>query len=180
MEASTAEGGATAVVDFGGAAASSMEASLVEGSASTVEGFRRAATSSMEASTAEGGATAVVDFGGAAASSMEASSVEGGASSVEGGASAVEGFGWAAVSSKEASTAEDVATAMVEFGGGKGRRHGAGPWSGDCYPGSHGGLGCVKRINYVCKRAQRSGSNYAVNLWQYLVHNKNTKVKVKP
>eukprot|EP00956_Cyclotella_meneghiniana_P016129 scaffold25338_cov64-Cyclotella_meneghiniana.AAC.4 len=50
-----------------------------------------------------------------------------GASTAECDASAVEGFGWAAVSSKEASTAEDVATAMVDLGGGEGRHRGAGP-----------------------------------------------------
>eukprot|EP00956_Cyclotella_meneghiniana_P039109 scaffold165757_cov33-Cyclotella_meneghiniana.AAC.1 len=64
MEASTAEGGATAVVDFGGAAASSMEASTAEGDASAAEGFGWAAVSSMEASTAEDVATAMVDLGG--------------------------------------------------------------------------------------------------------------------
>eukprot|EP00956_Cyclotella_meneghiniana_P008718 scaffold11898_cov69-Cyclotella_meneghiniana.AAC.8 len=60
--------------------------------------------------------------------------------------------------------------------GGEGRRCGSGPVM--VSPAAMVARG-ERRINYVCKRAQRCGNNYIVNLCQYLVHNKNTKGKVK-
>lgn len=70
----------------------------------------------------------------------------------EGDASTVKGFGRAATSSVEASTAEDVAMAMVDLGGGVGRRRGAGPVM--ISPAAIMVAWGKGRINYECKRAQ--------------------------